>query len=60
MSGVGVLAQEVPLLEEGEGMDRDMYCCGGCGDQFWEDEGEVVKRDTLIEFTCHRCKPVLD
>jgi hypothetical protein len=57
---VGVLAQEVPLLEEGEGMDRDMYCCGGCGDQFWEDEGEVVKRDTLIEFTCHRCKPVLD
>lgn len=40
-------------------MERDMFCCGGCGDQFWDDEGEVVKRDTLIEFTCHKCKPVV-
>jgi len=43
----------------GRAMERDVFCCGGCGDQFWDDEGEVVKRDTLIEFTCHKCKSVV-
>jgi len=43
----------------GRVMERDVFCCGGCGDQFWDDEGEVVKRDTLIEFTCHKCKSVV-
>jgi hypothetical protein len=36
--------------------EDDLFSCGGCGNIFTAKEGEVVHRDTLIEFTCNGCK----
>jgi len=49
--GLGLSGSRTITTEE-----DDLFSCGGCGNIFAAKEGEIVHRDTLIEFTCNGCK----